>query len=128
AVGEVARDVGLAAAGGADEQEVRLLDQPPRLGLGAALQVVVGGDGDGALGALLPDDVGVEIGEDLARRQRGSLGGATRGHQRALAHPCLTRALICCKFYHGIQKYASCSLCRSSRRCSASPRSSSTTA
>ena len=46
------------------QQDVRLLDQAlaGRRRLGAALQVVVGGDGDRALGALLPDHVAIQVG------------------------------------------------------------------
>ena len=74
AAGQRARDVGLARPGRADQQQVRLLDQAllPRRLLRAPLQVVVGGDGDRALGALLADDVAVQIVEDLARRGEGA--------------------------------------------------------
>ena len=57
---------------GPEQQDVRLLDQAlARRGrLAAPFEVVVGGDGDRALGAVLADDVAIEIVEDLARRQR----------------------------------------------------------
>ena len=76
AAGERARDVRLARAGGPEQQHVGLLDQPlARRGrLAAALEVVVRGDGDGALGALLADDVAIEVVEDL----RGVSGLAAR--------------------------------------------------
>ena len=67
-LGQAARDGGLAAAGGAEEEDVRFLEVD-LLGLAAvaqALVVVVDGDGDGALGAVLADDVLVEVGLDLA--------------------------------------------------------------
>ena len=59
----------LAAAGGAEQQDVRLAELDV---LGAdlgvdALVVVVDGDGEDLLGALLPDDVVVEDGLDLGR-------------------------------------------------------------
>ena len=67
-----ARDVRLARAGRAQQQHVRLLDQAlSRRGrLAAPFEVVVRGDGDGALGAVLADDVAIEIVVDLTRRQR----------------------------------------------------------
>ena len=74
--GERAREERLAGAGGADEEDVGLLELDVlelglgRGGLGAgaaedALVVAVDGDGEDALGALLPDDVLVEDGLDL---------------------------------------------------------------
>ncbi len=77
ALRERAGEVGLARARGADEQQVGLLEEPLAGDalLRAPLEVVVGGDGDGALGALLADDGAVEVLEDLPRREnRGTLG------------------------------------------------------
>jgi hypothetical protein len=71
ALGQVPGDVRLAAAGGADHQDVRLLEDRLLAAGGAqraALEVVVGGDRHHALGALLADDEPVEVVEDLARR------------------------------------------------------------
>ena len=81
ALRERARQVRLARARGADEQHVRLLEEALAGDglLRAPLEVVVGGDGDGALGALLADDVAVEVLEDLARREdRGRSASAGR--------------------------------------------------
>ena len=70
------REVGLAAAGRADQQDVALLDLDvvdDRVGRGEgragadALVVVVDRDGEGLLGRLLADDVLLEEGEDLFR-------------------------------------------------------------
>ena len=61
----------LAAAGRADEQDVRLVDFDVRLVLGAEHQplvVAVHGDGQHLLGVLLADDVLVELRDDFARR------------------------------------------------------------
>src|SRR3982751_2602814 len=72
AVGQRARDVRLTRAGRAQQQHVRLLDQALSGGgrLAAPFEVVVSGDGDRALGALLADHVTIEIVVDLTRRQR----------------------------------------------------------
>ena len=90
AAGERARDVRLARTGGTEQQHVGLLDQPLARGgrLGAALEVVVRGDGDRALGALLADDVAIEVVEDLTRRQRlFPLGDAGIGLHAAASIP-----------------------------------------
>ena len=66
-LGQPARDLGLAAAGRADHQDVlgqHLLAQ--RLGQLQAAPAVAQRDGHGALGVLLADDVLVELGDDLA--------------------------------------------------------------
>ena len=68
-LGEGLREQGLAAAGGADEQDVRLL-QLDIAALAAVLQalvVVVHRDREHALGAVLADHVIVECREDVAR-------------------------------------------------------------
>ena len=64
----------LAAAGRADEQDVRLVDLDVRVVLGGhePLVVVVHGDGEHVLGVLLADDVLVE----LRRRSRAARGCA----------------------------------------------------
>ena len=76
------REVGLAAAGRADQQDVGLRDldvvddasAEVDRGAGAdALVVVVDGDGEGALGGLLADDVLLEEGEDLVRLRQVEL-------------------------------------------------------
>ena len=81
AVGERARDVRLARAGRSEQEEVGLLHQAlaGRRRLRAAFQVVVGGDGDRALGALLPDDVAIQVVEDLSRGQELAFGDARVG-------------------------------------------------
>ena len=54
-------------------------------GRALAAPAVAQGDRDGLLGLGLPDDVAVELGDDLARRQVGEAGErllvAVRGHQ-----------------------------------------------
>src|SRR5439155_26418745 len=75
---EAARDLGLAAACRADHQDVfrqHLFTQFSRQLL--ASPAVSQRHGDGALGVILADDVAVELGDDLAR--------AERGHKRLLA-------------------------------------------
>ena len=79
AAGQGLREVGLAAAGGADQQDVGLGDldvvvvaavgEAAALGRVAGLDplvVVVDGDGEGTLGGLLADDVFLQEVEDLA--------------------------------------------------------------
>ncbi len=94
ALGEGLGEVGLAAAGRADQQDVALrdLDLVGTL-LGAldravradALVVVVDGDREGALGGLLADDVLLEEREDLARLGQIEVGDdAGRGLGHAL--------------------------------------------
>ena len=66
--GEAAGDFGLAAAGRADHQDV--LGQ--HLVAHGALELqappaVAQGDGHRALGVLLPDDMAIKLGDDLAR-------------------------------------------------------------
>ena len=66
--GQPAGDLGLAAAGRADHQDVlgqHLLAQA--LVELLAAPAVAQGDGDGALGVVLADDEAVELGDDLAR-------------------------------------------------------------
>ena len=70
-LGQAPRDLGLADAGRADHQDVlrrHILGQLGRQLL--APHAVAQRDGDRALGLRLADDVLVELGDDLARRQR----------------------------------------------------------
>ena len=72
---QAARDLGLAAAGRADHQDV--LRQHLLAQLGGQLlapPAVAQRDGDGALGVVLADDVAVELGDDLARAERMAIG------------------------------------------------------
>ena len=71
-LGQPARDLGLAAAGRADHQDV--LRQHLFLEVAGELlapPAVPERDGDGALGVLLADDVAVELGDDLAGGEAG---------------------------------------------------------
>ena len=72
----------LAAAGRADEQDVRLgeFDVVVLLSVVEALVVVVHGDGENLLGVILADDIVVEDLADLMRRRHAVL----RLHQRGL--------------------------------------------
>ena len=66
-LGQAARDLGLADAGRADHQDV--LGQHLLAHLAVELlaaPAVAQGDGHGALGVVLADDVAVELGDDLA--------------------------------------------------------------
>ena len=66
-LGEPAGDLGFADAGGADQDDV--LGRHVLAQLGRELlppPAVADGDRDGLLGGLLPDDVLVELGDDLA--------------------------------------------------------------
>ena len=78
------RDLGLADAGRTDHQDVLRQDLARHLGRETlAAPAVAQRDRDGLLGALLPDDVLVELDDDLARRARGrgrSLGFLFAGH------------------------------------------------
>ena len=71
-LGEAARDLGLAAAGRADHQDVlrRHLFAQRAFELLPA-PAVAQRDGDGALGVVLADDVAVEFGDDFAGREGG---------------------------------------------------------
>src|SRR5205085_4726950 len=85
--GERLRQQRLAGTGGADQQDVRLLELDVAVALGPgrlhagpgarglarvdALVVVVDGDGEDLLGALLADDVVIEEGLDLDRGGKG---------------------------------------------------------
>ncbi len=72
---EAPRDLGLADAGRADHQDVfrqHLLAQLGRQLLAAP--TVAQRDRDGALGVVLADDETVELGDDLARAERGRRG------------------------------------------------------
>ena len=69
-LGETARDLGLAAAGRADHQDVlRHHLFAHRRGEAQAPPAVAQGDRDGALGLRLADDVAVEFRHDLARAE-----------------------------------------------------------
>ena len=69
-LGQAAGDLGLAHAGGADHDDVLGNDFFRQLGRQLlAAHAVAQGDGDGALGVVLADDVLVELGDDLARSQ-----------------------------------------------------------
>ena len=77
------RDLGLADAGRADHEDVLRRDLlghlrrqllPPH--------AVAQRDGDGALGLALADDVLVELGDDLARRQRPAIVDAVVSEDR----------------------------------------------
>ena len=68
--GQAARDFGFADAGGADHEDVLGHHLFGHLGLELlAADAVAQGDGDGALGVRLADDVLVEFADNLARRQ-----------------------------------------------------------
>jgi hypothetical protein len=75
---EAARDLRLAHAGGPDEDDVGGVDLAPQL-LGELLPApaVTQGDGHGPLGVALPDDVAVELGDDLAGRELRGAHGTT---------------------------------------------------
>ena len=74
-LGEPARDLGLADAGGADEDDVVRRDLlADRFRRALAAPAVAERDGDGLLGLGLPDDVAIELGDDLARREVGEPG------------------------------------------------------
>ena len=69
-LGEAARDLGLAAAGRPDHQDVLGHDLlAHRRDEAQAAPAIAQGDRDGALGVVLPDDVAIEFGNDLARRE-----------------------------------------------------------
>ena len=69
-LGQPSRDFGFADAGGADHDDVLGDDFFGQLGREfLAAHAVAQGDGDGALGVLLADDVLVEFRNDFARRQ-----------------------------------------------------------
>ena len=75
-LGEAAGDLGLAAAGGADHEDVLGHDLLAHgLGQLLAAPAVAERDGDGALGVGLADDKAVELGDDLA----GGVGGGFHG-------------------------------------------------
>ena len=80
-LGQGAGQQRLAAAGRADQQDVALVDLDVAVGVLAVdqpLVVVVDGDGEDLLGAVLADDVLVELLLDLAR-------GGDVGEQRSWA-------------------------------------------
>ena len=65
---EAARDLGLAAAGGADHEDVLRRDfLAQRIFDLHAAPAIAQRDGHGALGGALADDVLVELGNDFAR-------------------------------------------------------------
>ena len=74
-LGQAPRDLGLAHAGGSDHQDV-LRHHLVAHGAGELLAppAVAQGDGDGALGLGLTDDVAVEFRDDLAGREVGHGG------------------------------------------------------
>ncbi len=86
-LGEAPADLGLAAAGRADHQDVlgrHLLAQ--LLGQLLAAPAVAQGDRDGALGVVLADDVGIERGDDrLGREFVVHTSCRSRGFDRRLA-------------------------------------------
>ena len=71
-LGEAARDLGLADAGGADHQDVLRIDLlADVVGQLLAPPAVAQRHRDGALGVLLADDEAVELGDDLAGGEVG---------------------------------------------------------
>ena len=69
-LGQAARDLSFAHAGGADHDDVLGHDLVGQLGRELlAAHAVAQRDGDGALGVLLSDNVLVEFGDDFARGQ-----------------------------------------------------------
>ena len=69
-LGQPAGDLGLAHAGGADHDDVLGDDLFGEFGRELlAAHAIAQGDGDGALGLVLPDDILVELAHDLARGQ-----------------------------------------------------------
>ena len=91
--GERAAEGRLAGACRTDEQDVRLLEVDIRLrGRVDALVVVVDGDGEDALGALLADDVLTELLDELLRSPHGRVTAtARRSTLRLLADDLLTQ-------------------------------------
>ena len=80
---EPARDFGLADAGRPDHQDVLRRDLlPQRLGHLLPPPAVAQRDGDGALGGVLPDDVLVELGDDLGGSHVGHGGPAAKKNGR----------------------------------------------
>ena len=75
-----ARDLGLAAAGGADHQYVLWQNLLAHLTFETEpAPTVAQRDGDGALGRRLSDDVAVEFGNNLARREIGHISVPSEG-------------------------------------------------
>ena len=75
-----AGDLGLAAAGGADHQYVLRQNLLAHLTFEAKpAPTVAQRDGDGALGRRLSDDVAVEFGNNLARREIGHISVPSEG-------------------------------------------------
>ncbi len=67
---QTASDLGLAHAGWSDHEDVLGHDLGALvLGEREAAVAVAHGDGDGALGVVLPDDVAIQLADDLLRRQ-----------------------------------------------------------
>ena len=80
-LGQPPRDLRLPHAGGADHDDVLRRDLVAQLGRQLlAAPAVAQRDGHRALGAVLPDDVAVELGDDLRGREGGS--DAERGWPR----------------------------------------------
>ena len=87
---ETAGDLRLPDAGGADEDDVVRRDLfADRFGRALAAPAIAQRDGDGLLRVRLSDDVAIELGDDLTRRQVGELGerllGASRRHDERKA-------------------------------------------
>jgi hypothetical protein len=73
--GQAPRDLGLADPGGADHQDVLGRDLAAQAGLDLlAPPAVAQGNGNGALGLVLPDDMFVELAHDLLRGHGGHGG------------------------------------------------------
>ena len=69
-LGQPAGDLGFADAGRADHDDVLRRDVLAQLGRQLLPPpAVADGDGDGPLGRVLADDVAVQFGDDLSRRQ-----------------------------------------------------------
>ena len=74
-LGETSRDLGLPDAGGADEDDVVRRDLvADRLGRALAAPAIAQRDRDGLLRVALPDDVAIELRDDLTRCQIGEPG------------------------------------------------------
>ena len=85
-VGESSGDFGFADAGGSDHDDVLGCDFPGEIGVElSSSPSVADGDGGGAFGVILADDVAVEFGDDFTGREfgwrrDGRFGFDVRGH------------------------------------------------